>query len=97
MLASNLIKSEVIKFMKPNFTYRTINPVYMIKPNGDVFDVRNGNKIEINKNNLDIVLETLAGDYTRVKVYSIYAVTFFGSRSSMNKHMSKMVYKNKFK
>ncbi|MGL4864467.1 MAG: hypothetical protein ACRC4T_15345 [Cetobacterium sp.] len=83
--------------MKPNFIYRTINPVYMIKPDGDVFDVRNGNKIEINKKNLDIVLETLAGDYTRVKVYSIYAVTFLGSRSLMNKHKSKMVYKNKFK
>lgn len=82
--------------MEANFTYRTIKPVYMIKPNGDVFDVRNGNKIKINKNNLDIVLETLCGDYTRVKVYSIYAVTFFGSRSIINKYKSKMVYKNKF-
>lgn len=82
--------------MIPNFIYRKIKPVYRVEDNGDVIDTRNGKIVEINKKSLRIKLETLNGGYTHVKVQSIYAVVNLGSRSRINKELSKTFYKEKF-
>lgn len=83
--------------MEPNFTYRKINPVYTIKRDGNVFDTRTMKLIKPNKDTLFIKLETINGDYTSVKIYSIYAIAILGSRSRTNKKIARIFYTTKFK
>lgn len=82
--------------MKSNIVYRNIKPVYFMNSTGDVIDIRTGECVKINKKNLNIRLENHSGDFTYVKVTSLYATTLLGSRSLENKNIASNFYRKKF-